>query len=246
MSPAAALLLVSIFTAGAPRLMVRVGPGEVRPLFSQSSRPHRVGAFWLDREPVTNAAFLAFVNAHPTWRRGRVPALFADASYLARWNGPLRLSANAPANSPVVQVSWFAARAYCEARGARLPTEDEWELAAAADSTRADARNDPAFAERVLGWYARPTPSVLPAVGQGEANVWGARDLHDLVWEWVLDFANTPAAEDAGKGCGAAGASQGNRLDYAGYMRSAFRASLDARFTVQSLGFRCARDLETP
>ena len=241
----ATALLATLLTS-APAGMVRVGPGAVRPLYAAAGASRQVAPFWLDREPVTNARYLAFVKRSPAWRRGQVPALFADAKYLARWATPQSLGEGAPGDAPVVQVSWFAARAYCQARGARLPTESEWELAAAADASRADAEGDPAFVEKVLGWYARPTPQVLPAVGHGEANFWGARDLHELVWEWVLDFANTPAASDAGKGCGGASESQGDRRDYAAYMRSAFRASLDARFTVESLGFRCARSMEKP
>ena len=243
MCPHASILMLALL-AGAPRGMARVGPGEVEPLYVAGAQVHHVPAFWLDREPVTNAEFLAFVKAHPEWRRDRVPALFADSRYLARWAGPLLLSPQSPPRAPAVQVSWFAARAYCAAHGARLPTEDEWELAAAADETRADAHRDPEFVERELAWYGRPTPEVLAPVGEGKPNVWGVRDLHGLVWEWVLDFGSTPAAQDAGKSCGAAAASQGDKRDYAAYMRSAFRASLDARFAVDSLGFRCARDLE--
>ena len=52
----------------------------------------------------------------------------------------------------MVQVSWFAASAYCEAQGARLPTWNEWEYAAAADETRRDARKDPVWRERILAW----------------------------------------------------------------------------------------------
>ena len=89
-----------------------------------------VAAFELDRSPVSNADYARFVSAHPEWRRDRVARVFADAGYLRHWpdgNGP----AAANAAQPVTQVSWFAAKAYCEAQNARLPTWYEWELVGA-------------------------------------------------------------------------------------------------------------------
>ena len=73
---------------------------------------------------------------HPEWRRDRVAGLFADEGYLRHWASAASPGA-AIAQQPVTQVSWFAASAYCEARGARLPRWYEWEFAAAASATEA-------------------------------------------------------------------------------------------------------------
>lgn len=116
----------------------------------------RIAPFALMRRPVTNAEFLAFVKSHPQWRRDRVAGVFAEQRYLSHWSGPVALGSKAQPQQPVVQVSWFAAQAYCEAQGARLPTWLEWEYVAAADETRRDARKDPAWRERILSWYSRP------------------------------------------------------------------------------------------
>lgn len=249
------LVLTLLLAATAPADMVGVGPGSYRSLYptgdSDGSSVVEVKAFRLDRYPVTNADFLAFVRANARWQRGQAPALFADERYLRHWQGPLALGATAPARAPVVNVSWFAAKAYCAWRGKRLPSEHEWELAASAGERSYDGASEDGFTERILGWYAAPTPKVLPEVGGRAPNAWGAHDLHGLVWEWVLDYAATFAAADsrgnddeARQMCGAGAATAAEKSDYAAFMRSAFRSSLEARYTNPNLGFRCALDLE--
>ncbi len=201
-----------------------------------------VAPYRLDRAPVTNAAFLAFVRDNAAWRRDRVAALVADGGYLAGWSEPLALGPNAPPHAPVVGVSWFAARAYCAARGGRLPSEAEWELAAAASPTARDGRRDPAWRQTLLDWYARPNPPTLPDVGQRAANLWGLQDLHGLVWEWVNDFSASMLVGDEARLCGAAANGAIDPLDYPAFLRAAFRSSLEGRTTTSNLGFRCAYD----
>src|SRR5262245_32260203 len=99
--------------------MVLIPAGSYAPLLRMKDEPERVAvaAFWLDARPVTNAEFLEFVRANPKWRRSQISALFADRGYLGDWGGDLELGPNAPADSPVVRVSWFAARAYAKSQG---------------------------------------------------------------------------------------------------------------------------------
>src|SRR5690606_13116520 len=126
--------------------MRRVPASRMVPFYGGSPEtPARVEAFDIDAHPVTNAQFLAFVSKTPRYRRGTVAPLFADAGYLRHWRGPLSLGENAQPEQSVVHVSWCTARAYCASRDARLPTELEWEVAARADETRADASRDPAY-----------------------------------------------------------------------------------------------------
>ena len=216
---------------------------------TDSPIPVNVGAFHLRSTPVTNAEFLAFVNAHPEWRRDRVPAVFAESRYLQGWPAAAMI---APAQrvQPVTEVSWFAAQAFCENENARLPTWHEWEYAAAADGTRPDARSDPAWRERILGWYAQTSGKPLANVG-GDANFHGVRDLHGLVWEWVDDFnALMVSADNREQGdpdlqrfCGAGALSMQDRDNYAVLMRIALLSSLKAADVTANLGFRCARDV---
>ena len=205
-----------------------------------ASRP--IAAFGLDEEPVTNAEFLAFVVAHPEWRKSRVKALFVDGRYLRRWSGDLELADAAAGDEPVTDVSWFAAQAYCKARGLRLPTTEQWEYALA------DAGRGAAAVGRV-----RSTGSPQPNGGRagpigGPANGYGVRDLVGLVWEWTYDFnayattaeSRDPNGKDGAAVCGGAAAGVADPTDYPAFMRYAMRASLKANYTSESLGFRCA------
>ncbi|MBS0631403.1 MAG: formylglycine-generating enzyme family protein [Verrucomicrobia bacterium] len=226
--------------------------GTYEPLLRSSQDPARipVAAFLLDERPVTNADFLAFVTANPKWRRSLVSRLFADTSYLQHWSADLEPGPAAPLRAPVVQVSWFAARAYARWAGKRLPTTAEWELAAAAGYDRPDGRNDAALKRDLYAWLARPVPAVFADATSLRPDFHGIRGLHGLVWEWVDDFntamvtgeSRADTTLDRNLFCGAGSAGASDTTDYAAFMRAALRASLKADNTTTSLGFRCARD----
>ncbi len=232
--------------------LVRIPGGVYVPLTRTTKDPAQVtvAAFRLEERPVTNAEFLAFVTANPKWRRSQVSRLFADSSYLDYWAGDLELGPRAPARSPVVRVSWFAARAYARWVGRRLPTTAEWEFAAGAGYTRPDGRNDEQLNRDLYAWLARPVPDVQPAVAVGRPNCYGLRNLHGLVWEWVDDFNNAMVTgESRGDSglerdlfCGAGSVGAKDTTDYAAFMRVALRSSLKANNTTTALGFRCAQD----
>ena len=231
---------------------VKLPAGSIRSAldYKDTSGVVRVAPFSLMRRPVTNAEFLDFVRTHPQWRRDRVASVFAEPRYLSHWNTAITLGTNALPKQPVTQVSWFAAQASCEARHARLPTWTEWEYAAAADETRRDARADPAWRERILGWYSRPSSAPLPTVGRERANVYGVQDLHGLIWEWVGDYSamlvssdnRTQGDADRLKFCGAGALSTNDRENYAVLMRVAMLSALEGHDTTVNLGFRCALD----
>lgn len=235
---------------GVPAGMARIPPGRYVPLYLNGRANVEVRAFALDRHPVTRGEYLAFVRAHPRWQRGRVPGAFAERGYLAGWPGPLAVGPAADARRPVTEVSWFAARAFCAARGARLPTTDEWEYAALASESVRDASRDPAFITRLLALYRTPR-TLPPAVGSGFRNAYGVSDLHGVVWEWVSDFNSLLISDDsratAGRdhplfcAAGVVGATDPN--NYPAFLRYGFRAGLQGRTTVGSLGFRCAQDI---
>lgn len=231
--------------------MVLVPAGSYTPLIRLKQDPDRVpvSAFWMDAHPVTNEDFLNFVRANPNWRRSAVGRIFADEGYLSHWAGELELGPAAPADAPVVHVSWFAARAYAAWHGCRLPTMAEWERAASVGYTTDNAATEPAVQQRLSAWFSRPSDAVLASVGRGEGNRLGLHDLHGLVWEWVSDF-NSAMTGPESRGdpsspgsffCGAGSVNATDKRDFAAFLRAAFRSSLRASYTVANLGFRCVR-----
>lgn len=229
--------------------MVAIEGGAYTPLYGSSGELVRVEDFYIDAEPVTHADFLNFVKEYPEWQKSVVKRLFADERYLHFWKNDLEIPENLK-NSPVVQVSWFAAKAYCDCQGKRLPMVDEWEYVAMASATQKDAREDSLFTLSILSSYEKPK-TYLREVGLQQQNAWGIHDLHGLVWEWTQDFnsviltgeSRNNGNTDLGLFCASGALGANDLMNYAAFMRYAMRSSLKARYSLTNLGFRCARNL---
>src|SRR6185312_6020938 len=91
-------------------------------------------------------------------------------------------------NSPVTDVSWFAADAYCKWVGKRLPTANEWEYMGLAERANRPKGDTMSLTTYILNWYEKPMPKPLPSVGSTFENKYGVWDAHGLIWEWVFDF----------------------------------------------------------
>jgi sulfatase modifying factor 1 len=251
----ALLLVPGVFFAKTPEPppgMLSIPGGSYKPMYAKETKARSVESFFIDVTQVTNAQFLDFVTKHPEWRRSQIKARLADKNYLSHWAGDFDLGDDKLRDAPVVHVSWFAAKAYCESMGKRMPTQDEWEFVARADATRLDASSDQAFLRQLLEWYSKPASSALENVHSAAKNIHGLRGLHGLVWEWVHDFNSTMVVGDSrGDGslerklfCGAGSLLAADVSNYAAFMRYAFRSSLKGDYCVGSLGFRGAKSVK--
>ena len=178
----------------APEAMVLIPAGEfqmgdVASEGSPNEQPvHTVSidAFYIDKYEVTNAQYKQFVDANPQWQKDRIDKALHDGSYLALWNG--NDYPNGRANYPVVYVSWYAAVAYAQWAGKRLPTEAEWEYAARGglSGKKYPWGNDLDSSKANYNYNAGDTTPV----GNYLPNGYGLYDMAGNVWEWCLDEYN--------------------------------------------------------
>lgn len=219
--------------------------GKFIPLYGSGKNEVTVDEFSIDVFPVTNQEYLTFVKQNKNWRRSNVKKIFSDENYLITWLNDTTLGVNMLPNAPITNVSWFAANAYCDATNARLPTVDEWEYVAMADEERKDARTKKSYNQYILDWYEKGN-TYKNDIGSTYKNKWGVYDMHGLVWEWTTDFNSIlisgenrgSETNDKNLFCGSGSLGASDLMNYAAFMRYAFRSSLKANYCVKNLGFR--------
>ena len=142
-----------------------------------------VDAFYIDKYEVTNAQFKAFINANPQWQKDNIDEQFVMHGYLSHWDGSNYPSGKS--NHPVTRVSWYAAMAYAQWVGKRLPTEAEWEKAARGGLERKKYPWGNAI-DISQANYNREVGNTTP-VGTYAPNGYGLYDMAGNVSEWCLD-----------------------------------------------------------
>lgn len=233
--------------------MANITAGEYRPLYLSSDSPLvSVAPFMLDKQPVTNRQYKKFVVENPKWQRDAVPSLFVESAYLSHWVNTSNQyePKSTDLENPVIYVSWYVAQAYCQAQNKRLPTVAEWEYVAQASFIQKDGSQESGYNQKILDWYAKAAMQTPTEVGKDQPNYWGVHNMHGLIWEWTEDFnselisgeSRNDSSVDKELYCASGSAGAASPSDYAAFMRYGFRSSLNAKFTLNSLGFRCAKD----
>jgi len=239
--------------------------------------PATVADFHLDRFEVTVGRFRQFVASYPQNKpaagAGLHPIIKGQSGWDPAWDAmlpadqnTLRASLDCSANFrtwtdepranealPINCVSWYVAFAFCAWDQGRLPTEAEWNYAAAGGDEHRPYPWGAAMPTTDLAEFGCDTATVvcpIPRVGSrspaGDAK-WGQADMAGSLAEWVLDFHGTfPAPcnncailKDETFGREARG---GDFSHDAVPLANSYRAGGVAEANESFRGFRCARD----
>jgi gamma-glutamyl hercynylcysteine S-oxide synthase len=164
----------------------------------QPAHEVHVDAFRIDRTPVTNAEYAEFVlgggyddprlwdAAGWEWRQteqAQRPMFWTAEGAIRRFD---RIEARDPL-APVMNVSWYEADAFARWRGARLPTETEWETAARLVPATGEVRSQPwgdALPQLPAANVDGHALGALPATAES-ASASGVLGLIGDVWEWT-------------------------------------------------------------
>ncbi len=168
-----------VVPAGEFNFVMRVSqePNVVAP-YPDYTRPRiiQIKKFYMDKYPVTNRQFKAFLDA-----TGYQPA--DTVNFLHHWqNGKPILGQE---NHPVVNVSYEDAQAYCQWSGKRLPTDIEWQYAAQGHDGRKYPWGNEMDSTRCNYNLNSTTP--VDAFPTG-ASPYGVMDLVGNVWQLTNDI----------------------------------------------------------
>jgi formylglycine-generating enzyme required for sulfatase activity len=246
--------------------------------------PATVSPFTLDVYEVTVARFRNFVSAYDSWGKpaagsGRNPNDPDDTGWVSTWNQNLQVNAaglktqlacsmagyagtwtdtvGANETLPITCLDWFTAFAFCIWDGARLPTEAEWNFAAAGGGEQrvypwsSPPQNQTVSSDDAVFGVAAPLPVGSKIAGLGK---WGHSDLAGNAEEWVRDWWTDPYPSQTCVDCVTLTTAQwaaergGSFISNADSVSASFRdyGTAAPSYLQPWTGVRCARSIANP
>lgn len=212
----------------------------------------RLSDFSISKYEITNAQYALYMNAIGASNNGSVNGTeyldMDDIHVQIKFTGGRFIVTKGKENYPVIEVSWYGAKAYSEYYGGRLPTEAEWEFASRGGNRSKDCTYAGSNTIDDVTWYEGNTSGPLPrthAIGTKKANELGLYDMSGNVWEWTNDwydksyYRSSPTNSPQGPLSGTRRVIRGGDWrDAANYCRVAFRYYNGPENTGYALGFR--------
>lgn len=240
--------------------------------YAEDASPPRsvqISDFQIERTEVSYSQYITFLNV-VLGPRGHLNGCFGQPCLATRNESETSnitfdsqtYSVNPVINNlPVVNVTWYGAKAYCESIERRLPTEAEWEYAARGTDGRvypwgsgpfdtARAKTNRPITDNPLDLGAVPVDSYNPT----GASPFGALNMAGNVAEWVEDWYDpTYYSQPTASGANPQGPLGGTERVVRGgswdavpfFSRSVHRQSAAPNVERPWLGFRCAADPST-
>lgn len=194
--------------------------------------------FWLGRAPVTVGAYKQFAR-----EMGRRMPPFPD--FNVAWKEE---------DHPVVNVTWYEAKEYCEWAGGRLPAEAEWEYAARGgeEGLRHSWEEEEGSPE---GTHHGDRDEGATPVKTLPSNVWELYDMGCNLREWVADwyggdyYSTLPLdrlsidPQGPESRTGERVVRGGSWISYASHLSAAYRDGVRPGYRHVKIGFRCALEV---
>lgn len=205
-----------------------------------------LSSFWIDRFEVTNSEFCTFLNDEEiNFRKdGKYLWKDTDQTKIKKKRGTYFVEEGYE-NHPVFSVTWYGANEYAKWRGARLPSEAEWEFAAKGGNQSRGYNYAGSNTPATVAWFNTEQSKIPFETGTKAANELGIYDMSGNVLEWCSDYyhdysnmINPQIVKSKHKVLRG-----GSWVNEQHSIRVTKRFQYPPHQTAGNIGFRCVRDI---
>lgn len=212
----------------------------------------KVDSFYISKYEVTNGQYCKFLNSIDKYDHNDIPYIeLDDKDCKIQYSRKGFYSKAGYTNHPVIEVTWYGARAYAKWKGGRLPTEAEWEFAARGGNQSEDFKYSGSDNPEKVAWYDENSKGRTHMVGKKASNELGLYDMSGNVWEWCQDYYKgnyykvSPQENPKGPEWSTAKVARGGSWGYnEDYLSSTFRQMHSPNAGNFNLGFRVVKEVQ--